>query len=206
MPARDFVIGQVRCEGDPQRGRVLHHIADPAEAPGLKIYTSPTDARDIAHYDEAGQFRPLKTAPNLKRGWLLRLADDDEVRLALDFIYPAALGLLRHFQDGTLHPVPLRETLGRQTGMYRFSNTISDDDAVRLVACECDARTKCLRRITWQLDATRPLHPLQTAKLPPMNPPPDDLPLICVEACTHIVSAAREIARANQAAKDRVNP
>jgi sirohydrochlorin cobaltochelatase len=86
--------------------------------------------------------------------------------------------------------------------MYRFSNTISDDDAVRMVACECDAGTKCLRHITWQLDAGRPLQPLEPAKQPPVNPAPDELPLICVEACTHLVSAAREIARANHAAKD----
>jgi len=206
LPKGDFVIGQVRCEAGGRHGRLLHHIADSAKDSELKIYSSATDARDIALCDEAGQFRPLKTAPNLRRGWLLKLANDDELRLALDFIYPAALGLLRHFKGGTLHPVPLRETLGRQTGMYRFSNTISDDDAVRMVACECDARTKCLRRITWPLEEAKPLLPLQPEKRPPVNPPPDELPLICVEACTLIVSAARGIAQENQAAKDPVKP
>lgn len=202
LPARGFVIGQVRCERDPAGGRILHHVSDAADDPGLKKFSSPTDARDIGLCDEAGQFRPLKTAPNLKRGWLLQLASDEEARLALDFIYPAALGLLRHFRDGTLRPVPLRRTLGRQTGMYRFANTISDDDATRMVARVCDAGTKCMRRITWPMDEARPLEPLEPAKRPPVNPAPDDLPLICVEACTHIVSAAREIARANYAAKD----
>ena len=84
--------------------------------------------------------------------------------------------------------------------MYRFSNTISDDTAQRLVACECDAHTKCLRRITWRLDDSQPMH-LPPEKLP-AQPAPDEIPLICVEACTHIVSAARESARTTDAAKD----
>ncbi len=203
VPEQDFVIGQVSCHHGPEHGWMLHHRADLANDPALKKYASATDAREIALYDDAGNFRALKTAPTLKRGWILQLANDDEVRLALDFIYPGALGLLRHFQNGTLHPVHLRETLGRQTGMYRFANTISDDDAQRLVACECDAKTKCLRRITWHLNETQPLHLLGPDKLPPDSPATNDLPLICVEACTHLVSAAREIARANHAAKQQ---
>ncbi|MCE9520494.1 MAG: hypothetical protein K8R87_13185 [Verrucomicrobia bacterium] len=206
LPEQNFAIGQVRCERNPLHGWMLYHIADLASDPALKKYASTTDAREIALYDDAENFRPLKTAPTLKRGWILQLANDDEVRLALDFIYPGALGLLRHFQNGTLHPVHLRETLGRQTGMYRFANSISDDDAQRLVACECDAQTKCLRRITWHLDENQPLQLLKPEKLPPTTTNADDLPLICVEACTHIVSAAREKARANHTAKQQEKP
>lgn len=204
LPAQDFNIGQVRCVCVPGNSRMLHHIADTADSPGLKKYTSATKAREIALYDDAGQFRSLKTAPTLKRGWLLHLADDDEVRLALDFLYPGALGFLRHFKEKTLRPVHLRETLSRQTGMYRFANTITDDDAQCMVARECAASTKCLRRITWRLNEDQPLHLLEQEKLPPASPlASDDLPLICVEACTHIVSAAREIARASHAAKQQ---
>ncbi len=199
LPGRDFVIGQVRCERGAREGWELRHVADAADDLGLKECSETTDAREIAQYDEAGQFRALKTAPSLRRGWRLRVADDAQLALALDFLYPGALGLLRHFQDGTLRPVPLRETLGRQTGMYRFSNTISDADAGNMVACECNANTKCLRRITWQLDASLPLPLLPPEKRPPVSPDPHDLPLICVEACTLLVSAAREIARANHA-------
>ena len=111
-------------------------------------------------------------------------------------------GLWRHWREGTLRPVNLRETLARQTGMYRFANTVSDEEAQRLVACECDARTKCLRRITWALDEAQPLDRIGPDKRPHAGFPGNEIPLLCVEACTLLVSAAREAARANQAKKE----
>jgi sirohydrochlorin cobaltochelatase len=202
LPHAPFKIGEVKVfrEGG---GWILHH-ADDERRVGLEEFHRAEDARAIATYDEKGAFRPLKTAPNLKRGWTLKLADEEAVKLALDFFYPAALGFWRHWKAGTLVPVPLRETLGRQTGMYRFANTISDEQAQEMITCECDPRAKCLRRITWPLRVGRELV-LDPAKQPPPFGvvKPDEIPLLCVEACTLIVSAAREIARDNQKDKSK---
>ncbi|MEY4483354.1 MAG: hypothetical protein RL693_806 [Verrucomicrobiota bacterium] len=194
-----FVIGQIAGNQQDDSSWTLCHVAD-GNAEELSLYTIPADAQDLALYDDAGQFRPLKTAPNLKRGWKLQLADNDALSKALDFFYPAALGFYEHWQANTLQPVPLRETLGRQTGMYRFVNTISDEQAEQMVACECDAQTKCLRRIAWPLSADQPLTLLTPEKQMPVASP-TEIPLICVEACTHLVSAAREIAKQNYAKK-----
>lgn len=198
LPQSPFSIGQVKVTSDGGAW-FLHHAEDDSKANGLEEFHQPEDARAIAAYDEKGEFRPLKTAPNLKRGWILKLASEDEVRLALDFLYPAALGFWHHWRVGTLAPSPLRETLGRQTGMYRFANTISDEQAQEMITCECDPRTKCLRRITWPLRPDKALL-LEPAKQPPSpdTENPDEIPLLCVEACTLIVSAAREIARESQ--------
>ncbi|MEZ0275675.1 MAG: hypothetical protein ACAH88_12285, partial [Roseimicrobium sp.] len=117
---------------------------------------------------------------------------------------PAAVGMWEHWLAGTLQPVPLRETLGRQTGMYRFAKNITDEQAQQMVAEVCDPKTKCLRRITWSLTEDQPLTTLPPEKLPPSKEEYRQigvLPLLCVEGCTYTVSTAREIARANQAAK-----
>lgn len=199
FPSR-FSIGQIRVNQEDDRSWALCHVAD-EHVEDLSLFTAVTDARDLSLYDDAGQFRSLKTAPNLKRGWKLQVADADALTQALDFFYPAALGFYEHWQCNTLQPVPLRETLGRQTGMYRFVNTISDEQAQQMVACECDANTKCLRRISWSVSADQLLTVLTPEKQMPKAPNPAEIPLLCVEACTHIVSAAREIAKQNHATR-----
>jgi sirohydrochlorin cobaltochelatase len=191
MPRVSFVIGQVSGTPQGERAWRLRHVEDENAATSLPSSTTPEAARDIATLDDAGAFRPLKSAPNLKHGWQLDLADDAALRAALDFLYPAAFGFMVHAQQGTLHPVTLRETLGRQTGMYRFTNTIRDDQAEQLVAEVCQAG-KCLRCITWRIDEKHG----GVAKVPPPRSD-DELPILCVEACTHVVSAARVIAQKN---------
>ena len=202
--ADEFTMGQVRVARQQDGSWLLHHAADLGDDASLKKLETVIEAREMALTDEAGNFRGLKTAPTLRRGWSL-VVPGSEIAAALDAIYPGAPGLWRHFKAGTLKPVPLRETLGRQTGMYRFANTISDNDVERMVACVCDAKTKCLRRITWKLTDSEPPASPPPDKLPPVTPADDNPALICVEACTYLVSAAREIARTNFAAKNAKN-
>ncbi len=199
LPGVGFTIGQVIASPRPGGGWRLRHVADKDEPGKLEPFTGPEAARDIATLDQSGAFRPLKTAPNLRRGWDLDLADEAALRAALDFLYPAALGFLSHQHSGTLHPVHLRETLGRQTGMYRFTNTIRDEQAQQVVSEVCD-RQKCLRCITWQLDERQPLTGLSPDKLGAATAEEageEPVPLLCVEACTHVVSAARVVAQQN---------
>ncbi len=198
---QSFTFGQVRVNPLTTGGWLLHHVED-ASPVTAQNFDQTESAREIALQDDAGNFRALKTAPTLKHGWSLRLQTEHDFELALEFFYPGAPGLWRNFKYDTLQPVPLRQTLGRQTGMYRFANTISDDDAERMIACECDAKTKCLRRITWKLTDTQPLTSLSSDKQPRHELAQDNPDLICVEACTHLVSAAREIAKTNFASKN----
>jgi sirohydrochlorin cobaltochelatase len=69
-----------------------------------------------------------------------------------------------------------------------------------MTACHCDTRTKCLRRITWGLTARQPLSGAATEKAAALEAA-TAIPLLCMEACNHIVSAARKIARENHDAK-----
>jgi sirohydrochlorin cobaltochelatase len=197
------VIGQVKISRTGQ-GFVLRHLED-GNAETLEQFSKPEDAREIARNDAAGEFRPIKTAPTLKRGWHLELAEIDELQLALEFFYPAAVGMAAALESNTLIPVPLRDLLGRQTGMYRFVNGITDDQAGEILGKCCDTGTKCLRRIVFPLDDIQPLGGPASAKLGAeagqVAGQSQAIPLLCMEACNHIVAYARKVARENHEKK-----
>ncbi len=63
--------------GSKNRRRVLFYaIAMMRHAIGLEIFRNPEDAIEIARYDDDGNYRPLKTAPNLRHGWRMEAWDD----------------------------------------------------------------------------------------------------------------------------------
>lgn len=185
-------IGEIAITTNADGSFSLCHIADRCQD-GLQVHHAAHDALFIARNDATGAFRPLHSAPTLNRGWRLDLATLDELRLALDFFYPAALGMALALEQDKLAAVPLREMLGRQTGMYRFANNITDEQAHAMIG-KCCANTKCLRRILWPLTASQPMANEAASKTQPHHAS-NAIPLLCIEACTHIVSAARKVAR-----------
>jgi sirohydrochlorin cobaltochelatase len=50
----------------------------------LETYRDAEDAIEIAKYDDAANYRPLKTAPNLRHGSRIELATVEELTRALD--------------------------------------------------------------------------------------------------------------------------
>jgi sirohydrochlorin cobaltochelatase len=190
-------IGQILMESD----FTLRH-ADDAGRDDLVRYGSPADAREIARYDAEGNFRSLKTAPNLKGGWLLEVGTLEGMELALEFFYPSALGLWLSHLRGKLHPTTLRETLDRQTGMYRITQLLRDDQASELVGRCCTSEGGCLRTILWDLAPGHPITSLPVSKLSLEELPPDRIPLLCRELCNLVVAAARPIAKGNLPKKE----
>ena len=68
-----FYFGQIVVTKKEGAGFALLH-RDDASLDRLQRYREAKDAIEIAKYDNAGNYRPLKTAPNLRRGWRLELA------------------------------------------------------------------------------------------------------------------------------------
>jgi len=190
-------IGQILLGTD----YTLRH-ADDEGLDDLVVHSSPSDARVIARYDEEGNFRPLKTAPNLKRGWFLKAGSLEGMELALEFFYPAALGMWLSQLRGKLHPTSLRETLDRQTGMYRITQLLREDQASELVGRCCTSEGGCLRTILWDLAPGHPITSLAASKLSLEELPPDRIPLLCRELCNLVVAAARPIAKGNLPKKE----
>jgi len=187
-----FHIGEILLRAD----FTLRH-ADDRSADDLDIFNDPCAAREIARYDAQGNYRPLKTAPNLKRGWLLQAGSVETMELALEFFYPAALGLWASYLKGSLHPTSFRETLSRQTGMYRVTQLLTDTQAEQLVAQSCNSENGCLRTILWKMNSEQPVTSLPISKLILDDLPSDRIPLICRELCNLVVAAARPIAKTN---------
>lgn len=163
-------------------GFELCHAADAARA-DLALHVTPEAARHIANYDDAGKFRPLKTAPTLAHGWRLVLPDAAALRRALDYFYPAMLGCAASFSRGELPAVPLRDKLARQTGMYRITQTITDEQAREMIDRFCAG---CLKQRLWELSAPNPRH---------VSFAPGELPLLCHEACNLLVAEARKVVK-----------
>jgi sirohydrochlorin cobaltochelatase len=176
-----FTIGQVRVES----GFSLTHGED-AGRTDLKVFQNPHDAIVIARYDDAGKYRPLKTAPNLAHGWKLQLGSLEAVLLALDFLYPAEVGTAVWQAAGDLQHVSLRETLGRQSGMYAVTRKLSGEQAEALVQGFC--RPGCLRRILWTIEGEGATGEAESTE-------PGTVPLFCAEACNLFVAEARKVVK-----------
>ena len=168
-----------------ENGFSLSHEQDSA-ASDLQIFSSPDDATEIARWDDNGEYRPLKTAPNLRHGWELRLDSMESLHLALDLLYPAALGNWRAVLLGEKIAPPLRETLNRQTGMYRITGLLTRDEATQILGSLC--RPGCLRQILW---------PVETGEeVPQANTPEGRIPLFCTNVCSLFLGKARETVKA----------
>ena len=163
-----------------ETGFELRHCDDenkPREA--LQSVEGAAAAREMARYSSDNKFRPLKYARSMKTGWFLTAADIGSLRLALDELYPACVGLWRSFQNDDLAAVPLQSTLDRQTGMYRIAKTLNDNSRRQVIERTCVSQ--CLRVRLW--DEQRP----DTNKR--------NLPLLCAEACNFLVADCRRKAR-----------
>ncbi|MGL4398305.1 MAG: DR2241 family protein [Luteolibacter sp.] len=203
-------IGELEIQTNVPNARYVlcHHLdLEKSKAKnfgGLEVHEGPADARDISTYAEDGTYRFTKGQVNLKRGWVMTLASEQDLRLALDHFYPACLNLFLAWQDGTLEIESLRDKLNRQTGMYRFARSISDAGAQKLVQQVCGPAHQCAKKILWQLDAETPLDDSEASRfggIPGDIPASEAIPLLCREACNHFVAECRKVAKAEFDAK-----
>jgi sirohydrochlorin cobaltochelatase len=171
---------------------------------GLDLHEGPSAARDLSTYSEDGIYRFTKGQVNLKRGWVMALETEEELRQALDQFYPACLGLFLAHRKGELDVENLRDKLERQTGMYRFARTISDAGAQQLVREVCGPAHQCAKKILWKLDSQTPLEDSEASRfrgIPGDLPDAEAIPLLCREACNHFVAECRRVAKAEHEKK-----
>ena len=153
---------------------------------------------EIAKFDDSGNYRPLKTAPNLRHGWKIFVNNPAQLQQVVDAIYPGRVAVLHALESGELVTTSLRETLNRQSGMYRVAAKISDQQIDDLVGNFCRSDGGCLRKILWKRDdkGTVPSSKLPPEKFDPaldqMGKGEKCIPLLCQEACNLLVAACRE--------------
>jgi sirohydrochlorin cobaltochelatase len=193
-------FGQIFIQRTGSGGFVLCH-RDDENARDLEILRKADDALEIARYDDAGNYRPLKTAPNLRHGWRMELVDLRELRRALDYFYPGRLAMRAAWRENCLSTTPLRETLDRQSGMYRIAAKILDEQIDDVVGNFCKSDGGCLRTILWKRDArgTIPSTRLPSEKFDPTHDQSgrgeNTIPLLCQEACNLLVAECRKVVK-----------
>ncbi len=174
------VFGQVLVRPAPQAGYSLRHVDD-AGAMDLRLYRDPRAAWEIAKLTEGGEYRPLKSSPNLRRGWELRVDDARGLATAMNYLYPAGIVHWHLYREGRLEVTSFRENAARQSGIYKRIQSLTDRGA-KDAARACCEDAVCLKKILWDIDETTPLE---------MDRGGGEIP--CPEPCSVFVSFARRV-------------
>jgi len=179
LAAGGRVFGQVLVRATPD-GYSLRHTDD-AGAKHLEVHEDPRAAREIAKLTEAGEYRPLKSSPNLRRGWELRVADARGLATAMNYLYPAGIVHWHLRREGRLEVTSFRENAARQSGIYKRIQRLSDE-GVQDAARACCEDAVCLKRTLWDVDEGTPLRMDRgSGKIP------------CPEPCSVFISFARRV-------------
>jgi hypothetical protein len=177
----ELVFGQVLISRG-KSGFELRHVADRQMESSHLRHLSESDLRPLAQFSEAGFFRPLKSAPNLKRGWRAEMRDAGALGVALDHLYPGAVA---DWFAARLPQPPVtsyRDFTGRQTGMYRITTTLDDATAGAVVRACCHAEF-CLKRRLWSVGQLAVDKAGSKSVIP------------CLEPCAILLEFARKMAR-----------
>jgi len=174
------IFGQVLVRPALPAGYYLCH-EDDAQAANLKLHDDPRSAREIAKLTGAGEYRPLKSSPNLRRGWELRVEDALGLAMAMNYLYPAGIVHWYLHREGRLEITDYRENAARQSGIYKRIQRLSDE-GVQDAARACCEDAVCLKKTLWNVDAGIPLE---------MDRGNGEIP--CPEPCSVFVSFARRV-------------
>lgn len=180
----ELVLAQVRVRRLIS-GFELRHVGDEAAGTDSLQLVVLEELRGLANHTRAGEFRPIKAAPNLRAGWLCRVASEADLELALNQLYPGAVADWFAAQQPTPPVTHYREFTGRQTGMYRITTMLTDPQAAQAIRACCEARF-CLKQRLWTVDGLAP-DAVQAKSLIP-----------CLEPCAVMLEFARKAMRFEQ--------
>jgi len=130
-------------------GYDVRHADDtgtPAEE--LDVYEDPTEARELAKFDDDGEYRPMNGETTLPTGWVFPSLDSDDLAEVVRRVYPASVENAYLESRGELDVTHWDETSERQTGMYADTEELTGD-ALR---CATDAfcASRCVKRRVWE--------------------------------------------------------
>ena len=174
------VFAQVIVRPKPTGGYALRHVDD-AQARDLQQSDDPRDARGIARLTASGEYRPLKSSPNLRRGWELNIADARSLGTAMNYLYPAGVVHWYLLREGRLTLTNFRQNAARQSGIYQRTRRLTDQ-GVQDAARACCEDEVCLKKTLWEVDENTPLG---------IDRGDGEIP--CPEPCSIFVSFARRV-------------
>ena len=184
---RELVLAQALIRR-VEPGYELRHVADRDSAANALRELRLTDLRALAQFTASGAFRPLKAAPSLPAGWLLRVDGDAALETALNQLYPGAITDWFAAQSPNPPVTNYREFSNRQTGMYRVTTMLDDAQAAQ-VARACCHKNFCLKRRIWTVNGLAPEAVEAKSVIP------------CLEPCAVLLEVARKAMRMEQEKK-----
>jgi hypothetical protein len=163
-----------------------------------RLSAQPVEQTSASVLDAYNPHRPLKTALNLRQGWVLVEEDAAGLWTALDYLYPAyAVNRGTRGARARLRATQWRETGQRQTGIYGPVKLLPDAVVPNVVRA-CCADAVCLRRVAWDLDAGTFLG------FAGRGPLEGDAAVPCSGACSMFVSFARQVVKLERAPRRAV--
>ena len=173
-------------------GYELRHVEDGGCARAALRELKVTELRALAQFTSQGAFRPLKSAPNLQTGWIIRARDDAELESALNGLYPGAVADWFAARSPRPPITNYREFTGRQTGMYRITTMLSDRQAGQVTRAGCH-KAFCLKRRLWTVNRLAPDTVEEKSLVP------------CLEPCALLLEFARKAMRIEQEEKMKLD-
>ena len=161
-------------------GYSLRH-KDDTGARDLEVHHDPRSAREIARLTEEGEHRPLKSSPNLRRGWEIQVRDERELAVAMNYLYPAGVIHWHLYREGRLEITNFRENAARQSGIYKRVQRLSNE-GVQDAARACCEDAVCLKKTLWDVDEKTQLA---------VDRGEGEIP--CPEPCSIFISFARRV-------------
>jgi len=182
----ELVFAQVLIRRS-EPGFELRHAQDSNCAPESLRLISENEIRPLAQFAENGAFRPLKSAPNLQTGWRLVSATEKSLEYALNQFYPGAIADWFAVHYSNAKPTDYREFTNRQTGMYRITAMLADEQAAPVIRACCHEKF-CLKQRLWTVNGVAPDSSVEKSLIP------------CLEPCAILLEFARKAMRLEQAA------
>ena len=164
----------------------LRHWSDrSASAESLRLVQVPA-LRQLAAVNPAGEFRPLKSQPDLAAGWCAWCQDAGEVGRALNHLYPGSVADWFAVRTAPAPPVThFRDYTRRQTGMYRITQMLTDLQASFVIRAGCHVRN-CVKRRFWTVEGLEPDSAESKSLIP------------CLEPCAVLLEFSRKSMRVEQ--------
>ena len=183
--APELVLGEVLVRSMAD-GFELTHVQE-RDAASLRTVAL-GELRDLAQSTAAKQFRPLKSAPTLQRGWRFLARNSSELDGALQCLYPGAVADWFAAQRPDPPVTHYRDFTARQTGIYRVTTMLSDEQ-VAAVAHACCHQRFCLKQRLWTVKGLAADMATEKSLIP------------CLEPCAVLLEFARAAARLEQQEK-----
>jgi len=181
-----FLFGQVWVT-PITAGFELRHEVDRNVASETLSKLEVGELRDWSRLDARGAFRPLKGAPDLRRGWRTLAEGPGPLEMALEHLYPGGLADWYYSAVERGSVVPFRVYAERQTGMYRGVRGLTALQTIPVVRA-CCGESMCLKRRLWLVDGMSE------------DSTPSKSVIPCLEPCAVFLEFARREARMVQEA------